>query len=444
MLFRRVLQPYLTWFTLFRASWHSASTYIIAQSLGMVLVLIASRGLGAEPFGKIGAIGAYFGWFGLIIGYSVSAKLPSLLAERRHQPHKQAEACATVLALTLLFTVAGMALALLLLPLGLQRLNLTEFSGVALLFAAFFALMQIRGALDSISQYFGWLPRWSVSNLAATLLPILLLGGLLIANGHFTPLQYMTFYVLASIAATAFTFWLFLQAIGGWSELHVDRTIIRPLLLAGGGPWLSLLSGTAVSYGVPLIIAHFLLGKENIAYYNIVLSLNNWVTLAGMAVSMPAMARWSKLAAEGRLPELRRELRRNQLASGLVITTFMLLVGLFAAPLVHLLYGPGYDAVIPLFRLCVILTSVTGFGGWYWLSLFSLGHPSGVGPPNFCYAIPIVVISYLTMRFTHLGMCGVIMAMDIGIVLWLICYEILFRRAYRIESAKRADVVQTA
>jgi len=48
------------------------------------------------------------------------------------------------------------------------------------------------------------------------------------------------------------------------------------------------------------------------------------------------------------------------------------------------------------------------------------------------------------MRFTHLGMSGVIMAMDIGIVLWLICYEMLFRRAYRIESAKRADVVQTA
>jgi len=429
-LLRKIIVAYITWFRLLKASWHSAAGSVATQSMMAATVALAGRMLGASSYGQIVAIAAYYGWFNLLGAYDTVAFLPRFLAVTSQGEKAQASACITSLLLKILLTGSSVGAALLFLPIGVRRMRISSLGAAAALYAAVFALTNLKATLDMISQSAGWLRRWSASNIVGAVIPVALLAGAMILWKRPTPAGIVGLYVIAASLSTAFTLFLFLQKFEIWWMLRPSLSLVRPILLAGCGPWIAILSNVLMGFGVQtLIAAHF--PSSELGRYGVVGSLSAWVTGVGMAVTIPAVSDWSRLAAAHDFAALRRDFRLRQASTAAVLGTVMLLVMLAPEPILRLLYGAEFAAASPLLRIFAMSWVISGLGGWYWYCLFAMGHPWRVAPPNLAAGIPAFLLSYASIHFTHLGVQGAALATVFGSACWLATYEFNFRIVMR-------------
>lgn len=430
---RPFVMTYVTWFKLLRDSWHSAVVSVAAQSLNVAAVALAGRALGASAYGTVLAVAAYYGWFCLLASFPTYALLPRFLADRRLSHEDKAGACASAFCITASLTGLGVLFALVLLPLFLRRFGIEELPGASALYAVIFALSQLRSTVDYTCQAAGWLPQWSASNLVATVLPVALLLAYVAGLGSMTPFGYVLLLVIAAVVSFGFTLFLFMRALGGWRALSPDVTMIGPILAAGRGPWIAVASNVLAEYGRQSFIAAYLVSAD-LGQYGVVCALSSWVTGIGLAVRVPAMSDWSRIAAARHLAILRKDLRRRQAATAVVLATVAVLVLFSAEPILRLIYGPDYVPAAAALRLFTVEWVLCGLGGWYWIMIYAIGHPWRIAVPNLAYSLPTFVLTYLLIRFTPLGILGAVLASVIGHLGWLVSHEWNFRAALRHET----------
>ena len=433
-LVRRFVRAYLEWFALIKRSWHSAFVTLVSQSLSMATVALASRGLGADAYGNIVAIGAYYGWFSLISVYTTHALIPRVMADAELGLGAKRGACAMSFWLTAGLTVAATALALAVLPLGAQWFNIGPLQDVAGLYAVVFAMSYFNTVILNLHQAAGWLRRWSFIGLVGAGLPVLLILLFQLVRHDLDPRSYIVLLILASLVTAGTALAMLAHNLGGWRNLKPDLRMARPLLKAGRGPWVANLSAVLATFGLSTLIAGRLT-KAELAHYDVVLQLHFWATTVGLCVTVPAMADFSRLASARDYDGLRAIVRRRQVSTGAVLMTMALIAFAFAGPILTTLYGPEYAEGAPLLRILVFGWLSNGLGGWYWFCMFAIGQPWRVAPANILFGVPTFVISLLLLTFTPLGATGAVIARTIGLTLWFITYEVSFRRA--LAQAKR-------
>ncbi|MHB9023329.1 MAG: lipopolysaccharide biosynthesis protein [Armatimonadota bacterium] len=434
-LLRFLIDGYATWFTLLRRSWHSAAVSVLAQVMAAVVVLLASRGLGPSAFGQVMAIAAFYGWFALVSNYDTGVLLARLFADPALKHEEKTRACATAFWLRLLLSLVALGAALLLLPWGLRELNLSSLWVVALLYAPVFIVSNFKVFLDAIFQYSGLISRWSLSTLVFTALPVLLLLALQFSRVGLTPQRYMLLMLFAVLAGLLLTLILWFSVFGVRVLLRPDFSRIGSLLTAGGGPWIAVFCNVLITFGSQTLVARYLPSRE-LGLYGVVLSLSTLVAGVGLAVNVPAISDWSRLAAAHDLPAVRRDFRRRQASTTVVLGTAMLLAMLAPGPILHLFYGADYVAAAPLLRVYALNWLLTGLGGWYWHYLFSIGHYHRVAYPNLAIGIPTFILSFLFLQYTKLGVQGVVIATVLGSIAWLLTYEWHFRQIMRREAVE--------
>ncbi len=427
---RHLLSGYAEWLSLFRRSWHSAVVSIASQSLATVTVALASRGLGAQGYGEVAAIAAYYGWFSLISSYSTHALLPRLVADPDATPEARGRACATTFWLTLALTLASLALAVPLLPLGLRQLNLEALQAEAMLYALLVIVGQANGILLTISQAAGWLRQWSAVGFLGGLLPVAALAGYQAIGGSLAPMTYLQLSLACSLITTAFAFALFRRAVGSWRYLRPDPALAKPMLKAGRGPWIASASNVLASFGTSTLIAAHL-AKSELGHYEAVLALHAWVNTVGLSVAVPALADWARSAERRDYAAMRADIRRRQLSTAVVMGTAAVIAFVFAEPVLHVLFGPEFVPAAPVLRILTLSWVGNGLGGWYWYFMFAAGEPWRVAPSNIAYGVPGFAIAFVLLTFTSLGIAGAAIARVAGLFLWVIVYEWNFRAVVR-------------
>ncbi|MCL5999337.1 MAG: lipopolysaccharide biosynthesis protein [Chloroflexi bacterium] len=428
--FTQLGAAYREWLTLFRRSWYSSVVSIAGQTLATITVALAGRGLGASSYGDVVAIVAFYGWFSLISGYTTHALLPRMIADPEMGKTAKSAACATTFWLTTSLTALATVPAVLLLPAGVRQFGDAALRPVAVLYALVFALGQINSVLLAISQSAGWLRQWSAVGLLGGILPVTLLLGYQAFSGDMTPLTYMGTLAITSLLTTGFSFVLFVRGLGGWHSLRPDRTLVQPMLRAGRGPWLATFSNVIASFGTnTLIVTH--LTSRDLGHYDVALSLHTWVTTIGLAVTIPAMADWSRKLASRDYAAIRADFRLRQVSTAVVLGSAAIIVFVFAEPILYQLYGPDFRDAAPVLRLLVLSWVISGLGGWYWYFMFASGNPGRVAPPNLAFGIPSFLLTWALLSFTPIGLTGAVIARLIGLIAWLLTYEFNFRKVIR-------------
>lgn len=153
-----------------------------------------------------------------------------------------------------------------------------------------------------------------------------------------------------------------------WPTLHGVWALVRP-----GGLAVSANAIDEIGVVAPDLVAGKLLGVEEVAILGkaqSVLSLfNQAITSAVSPVVFPLFAR---NAREGGDP------MQTYLAAAACITVlswpFFLLAGLFAAPLVHLLYGPQWQGSVPLIRIMCCAAALYSMFSMARYLLLATGH----------------------------------------------------------------------
>ena len=421
-----VAHAYVEWFTLFKRSWYSSIVSIAGQTLAVITVALAGRGLGASSYGEVVAIAAFYGWFTLLSSYTTHALLPRMVADPDLSQAAKSRACATTFWISLVFTLLATVPAMLLLPVGVRQFNEPALRSATLVYGIVFALGQVNAVLLAISQSAGWLRQWSAVGLLGGALPVICLLVYQVVFGPLTPLIYLALLTLSSFITTGFSFTLFLRGIGGLRYLRPETNLIRPMLNAGRGPWLATFSNVIVSFGTnTLIAAH--LKTSDLGHYDVILSLHTWVTTIGLAVTIPAMADWSRKLAERDYAAIHADFRLRQASTAVVLGTAAVFTFIFAEPILYALYGPDFSSAAPILRILVTSWVISGLGGWYWYFMFASGNAWRVAPPNLAFGIPCFVLTFVLLTFTNTGLLGVVVARVLGLVLWLIVYEREFR-----------------
>jgi O-antigen/teichoic acid export membrane protein len=423
---------YAAWFTLFRKSWYSSVVTIASQSLATITVALAGRGLGASSYGDVVAIASFYGWFSLLSGYTTYALLPRIMADPDLTSQTKTAACATAFWLTTSFALVATQLALLLLPVGIRQFGVASLRPATLLYAAVFVSGQINNVLLAISQSAGWLRQWSAIGLTGGLLPVILLLGYQVFVGGLTPLTYLAVLAATSLFTTGLSFFLFVSRIGGWRCLRPHRALIGLMLRAGRGPWLATFSNVIATYGTNTLIASRL-NSGDLGHYDVVLSLNTWVTTIGLSVTIPAMADWSRKLAARDYSAIRADFRLRQSSTAVVLSTAAVFAFFFADILLQLLYGPDFSSAAPVLRILVLSWVISGLGGWYWYFMFASGNAWRVAPPNLAFGIPTFLLTWVLLTFTPIGIIGAAIARLIGQTAWLLTYELNFRKVIRRE-----------
>ena len=421
---------YGTWFRLLKASWHCAAASIVSQTLTAVAAALAGRGLGASSYGSVIAIVAYYGWFSLMSNYWTYALLPSYLADQSAGEADRKSACVTSLLLTTVLTILAVLIAYLTMPVFVPGITRGPLHKVALLYALVFTFSQLRVALDMISQSAGWLRLWSASNIVGTALPVMFLLLYLALCGKLAPYSYMVLLVAATALGTAFSFVVFVLMLGGLRCLRARASLVVPFLAAGRGPWLGIFSNVLGTFGVKTLIAGNLPSRE-LGLYEIVMTFHMWVSSAGMAVIVPALSEWSRMAADRDFDGLRKDVRARQTSTAVILGTVMVLVMVAAKPILLCIYGPEFGDATLLLRIFALMWPLGGLGGWYWAATFALAQPWRLARPNLIYSIPVFFAVWALLRLTSLGVVGVGLAVLVGSLAWLIDWEYQFRQALR-------------
>ncbi len=425
---RWIYGPFVEWWELVRRSWHSAFVTVASQSLAIATVALASRGLGAEAYGHIVAIAAYYGWFSLISVYTTHALIPRLMADPDLDLAAKRGACAMSFWLTACLTLVAAVLALAALPVGARWFNIGPFQDVAGLYAIVFAISYLNTVILNLHQAAGWLRQWSLIGLLAGGLPVLLILGYRLIQNTLNPRAYMLLLIAAGLTTTCTALILLARNLGGWRNLKPDLRVAGPLLRAGRGPWVANFSAVLATFGLSSLIAGRLT-KTELAHYDVVLQLHFWATTVGLCVSVPAMADFSRLASARDYAGLVAIVRRRQISTGVVLGTAAVVAFIFARPLLVALYGPEYADGAPLLRILVFSWVSNGLGGWYWFCMFAIGQTWRVAPANIMFGVPTFIISLILLTVTPLGAAGAVIARVIGITLWFVTYEVSFRRA---------------
>lgn len=434
----RYLCAYLTWFRLLRESWHSAAASVAATTLVTASAALAGRELGASAFGSVGVITAYFGWFTLIGSYPCFSLVPSFLASDKETEAGKRRGIGTVLLMKCAFSSAATLCAVSAMPLLMPGVWRGELRSAALVYAMVFFQAPPRNAIDVVSQAAGWLRMWSVSSTFANALPLVLLTGFLLTSYELNPLGYVLLMMAAGSVSIVFSLSLLANQVGGVRRLRPRLDLVRPFLAAGRGPWLSVLGGVLSVHGARTIIATHMPSRQ-LALYDVAFQLICWVTGIGMAVSIPALSQWSKMVAEGDVGGLRRDLRARQAATAGVMGTAGLLCCLVPRPILVAVYGPQFVEAAPVLQVMGLSLVLGGAGGWYWMAVYALRQPWRIALPNVACSAILVVMAYLLVGLTGLGITGAALSYTVSVLAWLVMYEWEFRRALRTFEPVTAD-----
>ncbi|HEY3342106.1 MAG TPA: oligosaccharide flippase family protein, partial [Anaerolineae bacterium] len=384
-------------------------------------------------YGDVVAIAAFYGWFTLLASYTTHALLPRMVADPDLSQASKSRACATTFWTSLVFTLLATIPAMLLLPLGLRQFDEPTLRTATLVYGVVFALGQVNAVLLAISQSAGWMRQWSAVGLLGGALPVISLLVYQMVQGPLTPFIYLVLLALSSFITIGFSFALFLRGIGGLRHLRPDVKLIRPMLDAGRGPWLATFSNVIVSFGTnTLIAAH--LKTSDLGHYDVILSLHTWVTTIGLAVTIPAMADWSRNLSVRDFNAIRVDFRLRQTSTAVVLGMAAVFTFIFAEPILYALYGPDFSSAAPVLRILVTSWFISGLGGWYWYFMFASGNAWRVAPPNLAFGIPCYMLTFVLLTFTSTGLPGVVTARVLGLLLWLIVYEVHFRRVLRLNQ----------
>lgn len=434
----RLLNPYLMWFRLLRDCWHTAAVSVGSATLATAAAAIAGRELGASAFGSVGVITAYFGWFTLIGSYPCFALVPSFLASDSETEAGKRRGIATVLLMKTSFSALATSVAVLMMPVLMPGVWHGRLRAAALIYAIAFFQSPPRAAVDVVSQAAGWLRTWSASSAVGSSLPLVLLVGFALTPAKLDPRGYMILITAAGTASLLFSLALFGIRLGGFRRLRPRTDLIRPFLAAGRGPWLSVLGGVLTIHGVRTIIATHLPNRD-LGLYDVSYQFISYVTGVGMAVSIPALSQWSRMAADGDIAGLHRSLRACQSATAAVMGTVGLLCIIIPKQILLAVYGADFTDAAPVLQAMGASLVLGGAGGWYWIAVYAVAQPHRVAVPNVVCSATLLLMAYLVVRFTSLGITGAAIAYTLSVGAWLAVYEREFKRAISETTARRAN-----
>lgn len=435
---RRLVNPFLTWFRLLRDSWHTAAVSVGSATVATAAAAIAGRELGASAFGSVGVITAYFGWFTLIGSYPCFALVPSFLANDSETETGKKRGIASVLLMKTSFSGLATLAAVLMMPVLMPGVWKGDLRAAALIYAIAFFQGPPRAAIDVVSQAAGWLRMWSASSAVASTMPLALLIGFALTPSRLNPRMYMILIAAAGTASLLFSFVLLLNRLGGLRYLRPRIDVIRPFLAAGRGPWLSVLGGVLTVHGVRTIIATHLPNRD-LGLYDVSYQLISYVTGVGMAVSIPALSQWSRMAADGDIPGLRLSLRKCQAATAAVMGTVGTLCIIFPRLILLAVYGSDFIDAAPVLQAMGASLVLGGAGGWYWMAVYAVAQPQRVAVPNVVCSATLLLLAYLIVRFTAFGITGAAAAYTLSVAAWLAVYEREFKRAISETTARTTN-----
>ena len=415
------------WWMLFDDSRWSALASVAIQTLGTILTAVAARLLGQVGYGELATLTTCAGWFGIIASYPTSGLIAQFRAEGLKTGEPYARRCATGLFLSLGFGATGMLVGLALLRPALRYYHMSNLFWPGALLCIMLPLAVPGGYSLYLLQSFGRIALWSWMNLLFAVIPI---GMLLVAAAWFSPLT-VSSYVFAMLAANALTAILGLalsaRTLSIGNLLRPDFSAARRMLQAGLGGFIASVSTSFAVLAVNTLIAKSA-GRTALGRYQLVTAISGWVYAVVVSVSVPALSKWSGLAAEWRVRALRRSLRMRQSGTGALSILAAALAVAFAPSILQVLYGAEYAQDALLLRLSVPAWIALGFGAWYWIAFTAMGHPGRVMSANVVWGGVQVATAWALIRWARMGAHGAMIAYAVAYVGWLATYEFVFRR----------------
>lgn len=418
------------WWRLFDDSKSSAFASVAVQTLAMIMTAAVARLLGEVEFGQLATLSTCIGWFAIISAYPSMTLIPRFVAHRTQEGLSASRQCASGFWLAIGFSSLATAAAVAFLPAGLAFYRVTELGRAGVMLSLQILAGSPMGVCLYLLQAHGRLRLWAVLNVWAAVLP------LLAAAAAWRLLQPLTIerYVAAILAATALNgavaVVMIVRVLGARALRRPDPRVIRPLLKAGLGGWVAGLCANFGSLGIGTMIAKAV-GKTELGHYQLVLTIGAWVFAVVMSVTVPALSAWSADVARGRLRKLERSFRLRQAATGSLGALFALAAIAGAPRILALLYGPGYESTASLLRIGAVSWLALGLGCWYWIAFTALGHPGRIMLPNVAWGSLQLVIAWLLMTLTPLGVRGALVAYVVAYFCWLAVYELVLRRSLR-------------
>ena len=435
-----VAQGPRVWWRLFNDSRLSAVANVTVQTLVTVITAMAVRAMDDVEYGRSATLGTYVNWFGFVAGFPVMALIPRFIAEGRKQEQPFERKVATTFWMGLFAGLLAFLAAMGFMGVGTRFYGLAGVGRPVLWYALTYVVCLPYAHAQYFLQCSGRMRAWSVLNLLIYLAPLLSLWvGSLIQRPLSMEGYYLTVLVGYSISGLV-GLGMILRYLGWRNLLTPDWSVVRDVLWAGRGGWVATvfvsLSGLAVS---TLIVK--LVGKTELGYYQMIVALGGWVQTVIVSVTVPAIARWSQVAAEGRFRPLLRDYRLRQLSTASIAFLLSGVVLLSAPWILAWLYGEAYRPLAPLLRVGVLMWVTMGAGAWYWHLFAALGHPGRVMLANVTYGAVQVVIAWILMAYFKVGVMGAMVAYVTASACWLIVYEVVFRQLWRQVAARptRAD-----
>jgi len=421
------------WWRLFVDSKATAVSSVLAPSLGTLLTALIARLLGSEQYGRLATLTVYTGWFGVIASYPTASLVASFIAEGRQQGTPYRRKCATGLILALALGLAATLAALLLLPRGLAYYQVPEqrLAGIMLCFS--FVLAPPSSFCLVLLQAMGRLRLWAALNV---FFYVVLMGCVALAGWLIRPFSievYLAAVTIAGVINAVTGLLTCVRVLTLHDLLRPDLSVIRPQAREGFGGWVASLANTLGAMGLNTLIVKCA-GRTELGFYQLAATVGAWVYSVVTSVTVPALPRWSALAARGGLSTVRRDMRLRQTATGSFQILLAILVLFFAPQILTALYGPDYRACVTLLSVSVGYWIAIGFGCWYWTALTAMGHPGMVMLPNVIWCALALTTTWVLISLTPIGAVAAMVGQVVGHVGWVLSYEVMFRKSIRLET----------
>jgi O-antigen/teichoic acid export membrane protein len=418
------------WWVLFDDSKLSAVASLTLQTMGAILTALTARMLGQTNYGELVTLTTTTAWFGIVASYPTSSLVAHFRAEGLKSREAYERRCATGLWMSLGFGSVAMIAGLFLLKPFLRYYQVETLFWPGVMLCVALPLAAPGAYCLYLLQSFGRIALWSWINLAVAGIPI---AALLVAATAFGPLT-VAAYVVSFLTANTLTALLGLivsARILGWRHLvHPDFSAALRMLQAGLGGFIAGASVTFAILAVNTLIAKCV-SRVALGHYQLMTTIGGWVYAVVVSVSVPALSKWSMLAAEGRLQPLRRSIRLRQSGTGALASLAAALALVFAPTILQLIYGAAYRQEALLLRLSLPAWIALGFGSWYWIALTAMGHPGRVMSSNIVWGSVQFALAWVLIRWARLGSHGAMVAYAMAYLAWLATYEIVVRRTLR-------------
>ncbi len=333
---------------------------VLSRSLGMMVIIVAARILGATNFGVLAFAAAFTQVFGILVQFGFRTLVTREVARDESQAPRMMGQIIILQSILAIVAFIGMTIALRLLSPGELKMQLTYIAGLSMIvesfrvhFNAYFRARQ-SVKYEAIVRFFFSFVR-----------SILIVGVLFLGHGV---LAYMAAGLLAGVASLTLCFSL------------VRSRVARPSFAFDPQAWIAILRSAlpfAVSGGLVIlyvrgatIMLSFIGGDEITGWYSAAsrfFFLFAFVPSSMMVAVLPIMAQQS--IQRDSTEALLRSYSRSFRFLFLIALPLALGMGLLAPSIIGLLYGEQFLEAVPAMQVLMLalVVSFVNWGGTYTL-----------------------------------------------------------------------------